>query len=55
MVNDLRWFNDIDFQEGKLYQGENSKLYYEAVGTIKIHVKGEQKEYYYNERCPLCT
>jgi len=41
MVNDLRWFIDIDFQEGELNQaGENSKLYYEDVGTVKVHVKG---------------
>jgi len=42
MVNDLRWFNNINFQEGELCQaGENSKLYYEGVGTVKIHVKGD--------------
>jgi len=57
MINDLRWFIDINFQEGELHQaGENSKLYYEGVDTVKIHVKEDaNKKSTYNERCPLCT
>ena len=40
-VNDLKWFINIKFQDGHLYQaGENSKLR-QGVGTIKFRVKGD--------------
>ena len=42
MVNDLKWFINIKFQDGHLYQaGENSKLRYESTGTIKFRVYWE--------------
>lgn len=45
MVNNLKRFTDIDFQEGELCQaGAGSRLRYEGVGTVEIKITNENED-----------
>jgi len=45
MVNDLKWFSNIDFQIGELCQaGAGSRLRYKKIGTVGIATRDENND-----------